>query len=76
MQSNKISEREIKRILNKYKQTFFELEHYDRTREILWKKKRIDLTLSQRTINKLKEMRAKTGKPVSHIIEELVIKAN
>jgi len=69
-----LGNREIKRIFNKYKQSFIELEHYDRTREILWRRKRIDFTLAQRTINKLKKIRDKTGKPMSHIVEELVQK--
>lgn len=67
-----LSKKKINRILNKYKQLFVEMEHYDRTREKLWAVRRIDLTLKQRTINKLKAMRAKTGKPISHIIEEAV----
>jgi hypothetical protein len=67
-----LNERRMKRILEKYKQMFVELEHYDRTREILWARKRIDLTLSQRTINKLKKIKVKTGKPVSHIVEEAI----
>jgi len=67
MQLNEIN---IKKIFSKYKKSFQEMEHYDRTREILWVRKRIDLTLNQRTIKKLKEMSKKTGKPVSRIVEE------
>ena len=52
------------------------MEHYDRTREKLWARKRIDITLNQRTINKLKELRVKSGKPISHIIEEAVSDIN
>ena len=48
------------------------MEHYDQTREKLWEKKRIDLTLTYRLIKKLKELSKKSGKPVSHIIEEAV----
>jgi len=73
MQLNK---KEIRRIFEKYKQNFIEMEHYDRTREILWARKRLDITLQQRVINKLKEMSRKTGKPVSRIIEEAVVKFN
>ena len=73
MQLNK---KEIRRIFEKYKQNFIEMEHYDRTREILWARKRLDITLQQRGINKLKEMSRKTGKPVSRIIEEAVVKFN
>ena len=52
------------------------MEHYDRTREILWSRKRIDITLQQRVINKLKELSKRTGKPVSRVIEEAVAKIN
>ena len=65
-----LNNKEIKRIFRKYKQSFIEMEHYDRTREILWGRKRIDITLQQRVINKLKEMSIKTGKPISRIIED------
>ena len=39
MQLNK---KNIKKIFKKYKNSFQEMEHYDRTREILWARKRID----------------------------------
>jgi len=68
-----LNNKEIKRIFKKYKQNFIEMENYDRTREILWARKRIDITLQQRVINKLKEISKRTGKPVSRIIEEAVI---
>ena len=58
------------KILKKYKHLFDALEAYDRTRELPFQRKRIDLTLSVRTINKLKELKQKTGKPISRIIEE------
>lgn len=70
-----LSNQKIKRIFKKYEQSFIEMEHYDRTREILWGRKRIDITLQQRIIRKLKEMSEKTGKPVSRIIEEAVMRA-
>ena len=70
-----ISNKKIKEILEKYKQNFIEMEHYDKTREILWDRKRIDITLQLRIIKKLKEISAKTGKPVSRIIEESVIES-
>ena len=69
MQSNNIK-KEHRRILKKYKHLFEALENYDKTRELPSQRKRIDVTLSVRTINKLKEIKAKTGKPISHIIEE------
>ena len=68
-----LSNKKIKEIFKKYKISFQEMEHYDRTREILWARKRIDLTLNHRIIKKLRDIKAKTGKPISRIIEEAVI---
>jgi hypothetical protein len=62
----------IKKILGKYKDVFEALENYDKTRELPFLKKRIDITLSVGTINKLKALKEKTGKPMSQIIEECV----
>jgi hypothetical protein len=62
----------IKKILEKYKYVFETLENYDKTRELPFQRKRIDITLSVRTINKLKALKEKTGKPISQIIEECV----
>lgn len=53
-------------------EAFGMLEHYDKTREKLWKRKRIYITLKAGLLKKLKEMREKTGKPISRIIEEAV----
>ncbi len=64
--------KKINRILKKYKELFQALEEYDKTRELPTHRKRIDITLSVKTINKLKEMSAKTGKPISRIIEEKI----
>jgi len=61
---------EIKKILKKYKKVFDNLENYDVTRELPFQRKRIDVTLSVKTINKLKKLKEKTGKPISRIIEE------
>jgi hypothetical protein len=58
------------KIIKKYKEMFDTLENYDKTRELPFQRKRIDITLSVRTINKLKEESKRTGKPVSHIIED------
>ena len=69
-----LDEKTIMKILKKYKNIFYELEHYDRTREKLWARKRIDITLNQKVINRLKDLNKKTGKPISHIIEELIEK--
>ena len=67
MQSNK-----IQKILKEYKDVFDTLENYDKTRELPFQRKRIDITLSVKTINKLKEISLKTGKPISRIIEEKI----
>ncbi|MEI6731430.1 MAG: DUF6364 family protein [archaeon] len=65
-----LNEKKIQAIFKKYKNTFEELEHYDQTREKLWAKKKLNLTIHQRVINKLKEIRKETGKPISRIVEE------
>lgn len=63
---------EIKQILKENKEAFEILENYDKTRELPFMRKRIDLTLSVATINKLKQLREKTGKPISRIVEGIV----
>ena len=65
MQSN-----EIQRIMRKYKDVFETIENYDKTRMLPFQRKRIDITLSIDTINKLKKLKKETGKPISQIIEE------
>jgi len=60
------------KILKKYKHVFEMLENYDKTRELPFQRKRIDLTLSVATINKLKKIKQKTGKSISRIIEEKI----
>ena len=65
MQSNK-----FKKILKKYSKVFEALENYDRTGELPFQRKRIDITLSIETLKKLKELKEKTGKPISRLIEE------
>jgi hypothetical protein len=67
-----MDQREIKKILRKYKKDFEDLAKYDETRELPFQRKRIDVTLSVETINKLKELKKKTGKPISRIIEDAV----
>ena len=42
------------KILKKYKYVFDALEEYDKTRELPFQRKRIDVTLSVKTINKLR----------------------
>ncbi len=68
--SNKMNQKQINQILKKYKNEFDILAKYDETRELPFQRKRIDLTLSVRTINKLKKLKQKTGKPISRIVEE------
>jgi len=66
----RLDKKTIKRIIEKNKDVFEALEDYDNTRELPFQRKRIDLTLSVRTINKLKALSERTGKPISRIIEE------
>ena len=67
-----MNQKQISRIMKKYKNAFEILENYDKTRELPFKRKRIDITLSVETINKLKKLKEKTGKPVSRLIEERI----
>ena len=67
-----ITEKRIKTLKKKYKDVFEILENYDKTRELPFKRKRIDITLSISAINRLKELKEKTGKPISQIIEERI----
>ncbi len=59
-----------KKILEKYKDIFEALENYDKTGELPFQRKRIDLTLSVETLRKLRKLKEKTGKPISRIVEE------
>jgi len=61
---------EIKKILKEYKDIFDTLENYDKVHELPFQRKRIDITLSVETINKLRKLKEKTGKQISQIIEE------
>ena len=63
------------KIMKEGKYVFEILENYDKTREWPIGRKRIDITLSKRLINKLKSIREKTGKPISEIIEEAISKS-
>ena len=65
-----MNQKQIDKIMKKYEKDFEDLENYDKTRELPFQRKRIDVTLSVATINKLKELREKTGKPISRLIEE------
>ena len=66
----KLTKKIINRILKENKKAFEMLENYDKTRELPFQRKRIDITLSIGTINKLRKLKEKTGKPISQIIEE------
>ena len=66
-------EKTHKKIMERGKKVFEILENYDKTREWPIGRKRIDITLSKRTIEKLNKIREKTGKSVSRIIEEALI---
>ncbi len=50
---------EIKKILKENKEAFEILENYDKTHELPFQRKRIDITLSVATINKLKKLKEK-----------------
>ena len=67
---DKMNQKQISRIMKKHKDAFEILENYDRTRELPFKRKRIDITLSMETISKLRKIKEKTGKPISQLIEE------
>ena len=69
---NKMKVKEIKQILKEKKESFEILENYDKTHELPFMRKRIDITLSVVTINKLKKLREETGKPISRIVEEKI----
>ncbi len=60
------------KIIKKYKELFEALENYDKTHVLPFQRKRIDVTLSVKTIKKLKELKHKTGKSISEIIENKV----
>lgn len=67
-----LNEKTIKKIMRENKEAFDMMEHYDKTREKLWVRKRIYLTLNAKILKKLKEMKEKTGKPISRIVEDAV----
>lgn len=62
----------MNKILKENQEYFKMIENYDKIHSLPFHRKRIDFTLSVRTINKLKEMREKTGKPIPPIVEECV----
>ena len=62
----------IKKIMHEYKDLFEVLESYDKTREWPVGRAHVDITLDKKTIKKLRELRKKTNRPISRIIEEAV----
>ena len=70
MEIKKMQQAKIKEMLKKYSKVFKMLENYDKTRELPFQRKRIDITLPVSTINMLKNASKKTKKPISRIIEE------
>ena len=62
------------KIMKEGKEVFEMLENYDKTREWPIGRKRIDITLDKRVIQRLKQIKERTGKPVSRIIEEAISK--
>ena len=69
---NNMKTKKINYILRKYKKLFDILENYDRTRELPFHRKRVDVTLSNTTIKTLRDIKEKTGKSMSEIIEESI----
>ena len=67
-----MNQRQINKILKENKEVFEILENYDKTHELPFIRKRIDITLSVGAINKLKTISENTGKPISRIIEEKI----
>ncbi|MCH7850295.1 MAG: hypothetical protein IH845_01485 [Nanoarchaeota archaeon] len=65
-----MKQKQINKILKENKELFDVLARYDETVELPHQRKKLNLTLSVETINKLKSLREKTGKPISRIIEE------
>jgi hypothetical protein len=68
-----MNQKQINRILKENKEVFQMLENYDKTRELPFQRKRIYLTLSVDALNRLKALKAKTGKPISRLIEEKLV---
>ena len=63
---------EIRSLIKRHKYVFDVLEEYDKAGILPFQKKRIDVTLSVEVLNKLKNIKSKTGKSISQIIEEKV----
>lgn len=70
----RFDKRTITHLRKKYRHVFAILEQYDKTREWSLGKVRIDITLDKRTVKKLRALKEKTQKPISHLIEEAIEK--
>jgi hypothetical protein len=71
-----LTKQKIQNIIRKNKDVFEMLENYDKTHELPFQRKKIYITLSVETINKLKRLRKKTRRPISRIIEEKISSQN
>lgn len=69
-----LSNKTIEKIKAQYSEVFEILLKYDETREWPIGRARMDITLDKRIIKKLKDIKEKTGKPISQIIEEAIVK--
>ena len=65
-----MKQKQINKILKENKEIFEILENYDKTRELPFQRKKIYLTLSVAALSRLKALKAKTGKPISRLVEE------
>ncbi len=66
----------VERFLKENKKWFDMLEEYDRTGIWPLERKRVDLTLSRRTIAKLRARAKAEGKSVSRVVDELTEQAS
>ncbi len=65
-----ITEKRIKEIKRRYKDVFDILEDYDKTHALPFQRKRINISLSNKTIKRLNDLSKKQNRPISHLIEE------
>jgi len=61
---------QLNKIMKQGREAFELLEEYDKTRELLIGRKRIDITLNKKLILKLKQEAKKKDLPLSRLIEE------
>ena len=67
--------KDVKEIIQTQATWLAVFEEYDRTGVWPLERRRIDLTLSNRTIERLRERARAEGKPISRIVDELVASA-